>query len=99
MYIGLGYLTDMTSNIYQIIFENNPPYWLASRGVTSNSNYAGFSVYNIQTGQVAYEYLCNGIYNNVDEFNVSRAIRPIVYLKLNVQTEGKNENGEWTISE
>ena len=99
-YQGSEYLTDTTSVIYQILFEN--AYWVASRGVEARSGGAVFSGFFVAGPYVQPYGLCSGApdelgVNDVDDVVVG--VRPVVYLKSNVQTSAKDASGAWIISE
>ena len=97
-YKGSDYLKDTTSSLYKMIFGNSANYWLASRSVTS---YPTDTYYDIR--RVVYEGISSGLVfygysNGHQDSSVTRSIRPIVYLRSDCFTEGKNSDGAWTIS-
>lgn len=99
-YQGSEYLTDTTSVIYQILFENG--YWVASRGVEARFEGAGFYGFFVAGPYVQPYGLCSGgpdklVVNDVDDVVVG--VRPVVYLKSNIQTSAKDASGAWIISE
>ena len=101
-YEGSQYLTDTTSPIYQMLFgsSNDLVYWVASRGVDSSSGGAGFGVFVVIEGYViGYSGLCHGNSVILDEGGDAFGVRPIVYLKSNIQTSAKDASGAWIISE
>ena len=100
------YIKDTTSNIYRVLFRNktnnnNVNYWLASRGVYSYSDHAVFSIGVVEEGEIrmGYQYLGDNSDNLTSYSGIDGSVRPIVYLKSNIQTSGQNENGVWQISE
>ncbi len=107
-YIGSNYKDNMQETVYNIIFKNeensdNISYWLASRGIYTDSSGSGTYFYSrcITENTVKYsKYLGAGTRNaffqnsnNVENYGV----RPIVYLKASVKTTGQDSNGAWTI--
>lgn len=49
-------------------------------------------------GGISYSTLLNQN-NGANQKTIPDKIRPIVYLKSNLRTTGKDENGAWVISE
>ena len=87
-----------TSNEYKMLFENKY-YWLASRCVYSGSNLSYFYVHKLGSGDVGCAYVgegCSGLFNELPD---CYGVCPIVYLKSNIQTAGKDSSGAWTIIE
>lgn len=111
MYQGSEYLVDTESPIYKILFENNKDsmYWLASRGVYTSSYWevmgASFDVFCVANSHVVSGSLCRGgsrsmLYKGLKERDdFAESVRPIVYLKSNIQTSRKDASGAWIISE
>ena len=91
-----------TSNEYKMLFRNradtgNITYWLASRCVSSDSISSSFLVRFVGYGNVAYIGVGSGtsyIFN--DHYNFG-GVCPIVYLKSDIQTSGKDSSGAWKI--
>ena len=100
-YTGSKYLTS-TEEPYKMLFRNiadssNISYWLASRCVTSGSSYCNFYVRYVTSGNVGSSNLGYGGSSSFNEDSNGRGVRPIVYLKSSIQTNGKNASGAWTI--
>ena len=93
-----------TSNEYKMLFRNaadtfNISYWLASRCVLSGFG-SGYLVHNLWVGKVDTNLVCIAGYGaDFTEYAIDRGIRPVVYLKSNIQTAGKDSSGAWTIIE
>lgn len=99
-YSGSQYILDKTSTIYKMLFGNDDiAYWLASRGTYLDSSIAGFNVHDIRKGGVDRAGICSGLSNKMNEYEIDFSVRPIVYLKPNIQTSAQDENGTWIISE
>ncbi len=99
-YQGSEYLTDAESAIYKMLFGNNDlVYRVASRGVFSDSERADFDVFFVHEGCADSDYLCGGNSSFLSEYDDGLAVRPIVYLKSNIQTSSKDASGAWMISE
>lgn len=67
--------------------------WLASRAISCNSNYAGFRVRYVSSGDVGSYNLYSsygGTYYNI-------SVRPVVTLSSDIQLSGSSESG-WTIN-
>ena len=93
-----------TSNEYRMLFRNgvdtdNIAYWLASCCVGSGSNRSGFNVRYVVSGSVSYASVGHGRSDYFAEYSPSGGVRPIVYLKSDIQTSGKDSSGAWTIIE
>ena len=79
-----------------MLFENKY-YWLASRCVYSGSNLSYFYVHKLGSGDVGCAYVgegCSGLFN---ELPYCYGVCPIVYLKSNIQTSGKDSSEAWKI--
>ena len=87
-----------TSNEYKMLFENKY-YWLASRCVYSDSYGSDFSVGHVASGCVHGTYVGHGTSDYFDEYSNYFGVCPIVYLKSDIQTSGKDSSGAWTIIE
>ena len=98
---GSQYLTNRESVMYKILFGNDDLlYWVASRGVTSLLNQAGFGMFGVSKGGVFCNGgLCLGRSDYLGEDSSVLPVRPIVYLNQNLQTSGKDASGAWIISE
>ncbi len=101
-----------TSNEYKILFRNaadtfNISYWLASRSVSANRvdvySFCYFEVCDVLSGDVNNLYCCQGtsagFFESCSYYDIGWAVRPVVYLKSNIQTSGKDSSGAWTIIE
>ena len=101
-----------TSNEYKILFRNaadtfNISYWLASRSVSANRadvySFCYFNVCDVTSGDVNNLYCCQGtsagFFESCSYYDIGWAVRPVVYLKSNIQTSGKDSSGAWTIIE
>lgn len=94
------YLNDKESNIYKLLFSEGYTYWCASRIVNEYETTLYFQVGFIDSSDVLGADVGAGDYNNFDNFYYDwYGIRPIVYLKTNLKTNGKDSNGAWTIIE
>lgn len=97
-YEAFQYLTDTESVMYKMLFGNW--YWLASRGVVSDSVSAFYIVFGVLGGDVGCDgNLCNGDSVSLRENGDTLSVRPIVYLNSNIQTSAKDASGAWIISE
>ena len=101
IYQGSKYLIETESAIYKMLFgnNNNSTYLLASRGVTSASDVANFFGFYVRGGYVWRYCLCGSDSNSLIEGGDALSVRPIVYLKSNIQTSEKDASGAWMISE
>ena len=100
-YTASNYLSN-TIESYKMLFRNtanssNIVYWLASRCVYSVSSDSDFNVRIVYNGYVNYDHLGYGRSSNFYEDSYSNGVRPIVYLKSSIQTNGKNSSGVWNI--
>ena len=93
-----------TSNEYKMLFRNaadtfNISYWLASRCVLSGFG-SSYHVHKLWVGEVGSNLVCIAGYGaDFAEYANDYGIRPVVYLKSNIQTAGKDSSGAWTIIE
>ena len=85
-----------TSNEYKMLFENKY-YWLASRCVYSGSNLSYFYVHSLRSGDVGCAYVGEGRSDLFNELSDCYGVCPIVYLKSNIQTSGKDSSEAWKI--
>ena len=103
IYKGSDYLSDTTSEIYKMLFRNitnssDISYWIASRFIASYATAASFGVPHVDSGEVKSNgSICDCQSGKVSVSVNSYAVRPILYLKTNIQTAGKDENGAWII--
>lgn len=100
-YTGSNYLSS-SSESYKLLFRNtanssNITYWLASRCVYSNSSSSAFNARYVNDGRVDRSSLGRGYRSDFSESSYSFGVRPVVYLKSSIQTNGKNSSGAWTI--
>ena len=88
--------SSLTETMQDIIHGSNGGYvyWLAdaSQGLGPN-----FNVQFMDGSVVTYSTMFDG--KVPSEWDNYMSVRPIVYLKTNVQTIGKNSSGAWTIVE
>ena len=96
------YLTDKTTEVYKMLFRDtanskNIHYLLASRCVNSQPNFSSFKVHNVSQGGIGYSSLFSGYSSNFEKFDANGGVRPIVYLKSNIQTSGQDSSGVWNI--
>ena len=101
-YNASTYLTDTSSELYKMLFRdignaNYISYWLGSYCVGSTANNASFYVNSISNGCIDRTEVCVGNSSNLSESSKRFAIRPIVYLRNNIQTKGKNANNAWIL--
>ena len=86
-----------------MLFGNKDMYYrIASRCVAASTGSKYVYVDHVNMGAVGGgSYLCHGyVYNNnAEERGEAMGVRPIVYLKSNIQTSGKDASGVWIISE
>ena len=100
-YTGSNYLTS-TEEPYKMLFKDTTnssgrSYWMASRCVNSYSSYSHFRVRFVSDGCEYGRTLGGGYGRNFDEYSDGYSVRPVVYLKSSIQTNGKNSSGAWTI--
>ena len=100
-YQASNYLVD-TTKTYKMLFRNtlntsDIVYWLASRCVYSNSSSSAFNVRHVYNGLVCDDNFGSGFSSAFGENFDGNGVRPIVYLKSNLKTNGKNSNGAWNI--
>ena len=101
-YKGLECFENAENNLYKMLFINQTDnsdayYWLASRDILSYSNLSDFRVRCINDGHVNSTYPAIGRNKDFLIYSKNSMIRPIVYLKSNLQTTGKNSSGAWNI--
>ncbi len=100
-YKASNYLLN-TTEAYKILFRNtenssNTYYWMASRCESSFSDYTYFRVRFEYDGDVSSGDLGIGFGSTFMENPWGLGVRPIVYLKSSLQTNGKNASGAWNI--
>ena len=79
------------TNFYQLIFDTNTYYWLASRSANCNSTNAGFGLRRVSSGNLGGNDLFNS--NNSTNSNY-RGLRAVVSLGSGVEfTEGDGSEG------
>ena len=61
--------------------------------------FAGFGMYAVNGGSVLCASLCDGNLSSINAQLGIGGVRPIVYLKSNIQTSAKDASGAWIISE
>ena len=97
---------DKIENQYKMLFRNegdtdNIIYWLASRCESDFVDFFEyFSVCWVLSGNVGNANICFGSsrgFGGSSRDDVG--VRPVVYLKSNIQTSGKDSSGAWTIIE
>ena len=72
-------------------------YWLNSRSVNSVGGSSLYRVRIVEEGNVNAVSLGAGYSDRFVTDTKGSFVRPIVYLKSNIQTDGKDTNGAWTI--
>ena len=87
-----------TSNEYKMLFENKY-YWLTSRCVDSDSDDSYFDVHSVDSGNVYSAYVGLGHSDGFRDLPGIYGVCPIVYLKSDIKTSGKDSSGAWTIIE
>lgn len=100
-YRASNYLSN-TTEIYKMLFRNTSnsrdiKYWLASRCVASYSSDSTFSVHAVNSGNVSRNNLGVGQSSSFYVYSDGSGVRPIVYLKSSIQTNGKNSSRAWNI--
>ena len=100
-YTASDYLSN-TTETYKMLVRNtanssNITYWLASRCVNPGSGGSYFYVRSVSSGSMTDYCVGGGFSSSFSVFSNSRGVRPIVYLKSSIQTNGKNSSGAWNI--
>ena len=95
------YLSSSTE-LYKMLFRDTSntsdiAFWLASRSVNSLSGDSAFFVRFCGSGRVTAHSIGGGTKSKFNEHSNMKSIRPIVYLKSSLQTNGKNSSGAWNI--
>lgn len=101
-YCGFSGQNYFSNSMYNLLFKNitdqssnKATYLLASKCVDLAADKCYYDVYRVYEGGI---YIYYGIY---DSDGVSKSIKysvmPIVSLKLNIETTGKDENGVWQL--
>ena len=75
------------------ILANSNWFWVASRYVITNSDYADFGLRSVDT----YMYHYSMFYSNGRTYIGNASLRPLVSLSSSVLTGEKDTNGAWTI--
>ena len=101
-YYGYSASTYISGTIYNLLFKNatassDISYWLASRCVNSSSSEASFGVRIYYDGWIRFNAPGIGHNGYFNEKSGNRGVRPIIYLKTTVQTNGKDSSGAWNI--
>lgn len=103
-YYGTDYLSN-SSAIYKMLFTNETnsnysKYWLANRCKWDSENGGvNFFVQMLWDGKVGKKIVLGSWTGEWNVYVNSGLIRPIVYLKTNLQTTGQDENGVWMLAE
>lgn len=63
-------------------------------GIVSSPNYVH---YDAQKSNDKFVYVNGGAPNKPQEFGYTLGLHPVIKLKQDIQTSGKNENGEWVL--
>ena len=100
-YNGSDYM-DPSSLEYQLIFRNredsaNLYYLIASRCIYSYYNNSEFRIREIYDGRITSNYYSFSGKEKLEGVNANESIRPIVFLKSTLKTNGKNASGAWNI--
>lgn len=101
-YYGIDYLSD-SSVAYKMLFINNTDsnyskYWIANRCNWDSNDYGvDFFVQMLWEGKVGKKIVLGSWGELWNVYKNSGLIRPIVYLKPNLQTTGQDENGIWKL--
>lgn len=93
---------DPSSLEYQLIFRNredsaNLYYLIASRCIYSYYNNSEFRIREIYDGRITSNYYSFSGKEKLEGVNANESIRPIVFLKSTLKTNGKNASGAWNI--
>lgn len=85
-----------TNMIYEYQTKNfkEKSFWLASHCVNLYSGYGDFYVRNVYSGNVGSSPM---FYSHGGSFDSDNGVMPVVSLKSNIQTNGKDENGAWNL--
>ena len=96
-YSGVTYI-DSSSNLWKMLFKSDSDYYVASRWTSVASAGGSYGVYSVGTYSVNDSWLFNGNYLDTQAYTSDDfGVRPLVYLKTNLETVGKNSNGEWIL--
>lgn len=76
---------DKESKEYEILFESEGKYWLASSYTRTYSDYADFGFYHVNSGQVSPDMV---FHSNGTICSNANGVRPIVSLKADVSISG-----------
>lgn len=104
IYNGSDYM-NKNDKTYKMLFEDEAvaqkhSYFLSSRSISGNSYSIGFHVDWVNPdGVVAVQNMLVSTNSDVKNKEACANIRPIVYLKSNLQTTGKDKNGAWMLAE
>ena len=100
-YIGSDYISDTSSSLYKMLFEDvqytgyNSCYWLASRSIGVDSRYAYFGVYHVRGGDISGQGFTDSYGNEYGDF--AQGVRPIVSLQPSIHLTSAGAN-TWNIS-
>lgn len=100
-YTASNYLAK-TTKLYKLLFRDNTDssnisYVLASRCTGSSSSGSYFFIRQVNSEELFVQSAGSGYTTRFEETAASNHIRPIVYLKSTIQTNGKNSSGAWNI--
>lgn len=111
-YESNDYISNTKDTVYEMIFgkkENaNDEEWghshaLASRSIDSENCWDGtavaFCIDQVASGNVSSDAIAVSQADKLIEWTGIYKIRPIVYLKSDLKTTGKDENGAWIIAD
>ena len=103
-YSSLDYIEDTDSILYRMLFKNinNTGYssfFLSSRCERNDSTLTHFGIHDIHDNKVDSNSLGYGSGNEFHSYSLTMGIRPIVYLKSELRTNGKDDDGMYKILE
>ena len=102
IYTAYSYVA-MNTEAYEVLFGTSNlsifgfSYWLASRSVTSGSLANGYCVRDVYGYKLGYAGMGTGYDAVFIDDSLGIGVRPIVYLKSSIQTNGKNSSEAWNI--
>ena len=100
-YRGSEYLTDTSSALYQMIFSDDEEwgYAVATRAVYPSYR-TEFSAFYVAKDELKTSWLVDALDGGLEDHeHAGGPVRPIVYLKSNIQTNAQDASGAWIISE
>jgi len=80
----------------EMIFKDDPYYWVLYRSVSTATDHADFRVCYINSNQVDASDPCSGTAIQFYKYTFSRGIRPIVYLEPEAELNNTGLN-TWTV--